>query len=317
MVRRAAALLAIALLLAGCTSGHKADASGGVPTPDFGTLDLQATATTGVVRGVVVDNAIRPLANASVKLTPGGQAARSDASGAFGFDDLAPGTYFLTVAKPGFMPAQQSVDVVAGVKAPPVVKFQLLPDAAFKPPYYEQFVFDGFIECSFGAGAVVSYLYLSACSFEQGTPAGEVKPFPNDRFANAETLSGYPTWVQSEMTWDSTQTVSHSLSHSFYYDDPNEADGEKDLAVDGPSPLVNTMDNATAKQYIEGLHYQPGQNLTLGQRIFTVADGGEFGPGPAITVEQKFQVYTTVFYGYKPADTWRFSSGDPVPPPPA
>lgn len=313
MPSRALAAVALAALLAGCASSHKPAASGG-PTPDFGTLGLQATATTGVIRGVVVDNAIRPLGNATVKLTPGAQAGHTDATGAFGFDNLAPGTYFLAVTKTGFLPAQQSVDVVAGVKEPPVAKVQLLPDASFRQPYYEQFTFDGFIECSAGAGAVVSYAYLSACS---ASAAGQ-KPFPNDHFASSVALSGYPTWVQAEMTWESTQAVSKSLSHSFYYDDPNdpsEPDGEKDLSVNGPSPLVNTMDNATAKEYIEGLHYQPGQNLTLNQRIFTVADGGEYGPGPAMTVEQKFTIYTTVFYGYKPADDWRFSNGDPVPPP--
>jgi hypothetical protein len=39
--------------------------------------------------------------------------------------------------------------------------------------------------------------------------------------------------------------------------------------------------------------------------------------GVGATLEQKFSHYTHVFYGYTPTPGWRFTSGDPVPPPPA
>lgn len=314
MSRLPVALLAllIAATLAGCAGGKgAAPADDPATNADFSDLDLDATATTGVVRGVVVDDAIRPLAGVhlTMPVDGGSRTAATTADGLFGFDDLAPGTYFVGAAKPGYRPAQASVDVVAGVKDPPVLRIQLAADANFKAPYFEQFTFDGFIECSAGAGVVVAYAYGSICSAN-----GQL--FPNDRFAESVTLSGYPQWVQAEMSWDSTQAVSHALSHSFYYDDPGETDGEKDLSVAGPSPIVNTMDNATAKEYIEGLDYEPGQNLTLSERIFTVSDNGEFGPGVALTVEQKFTVFSTVFYGYMPPPDWTFMDSGQVPAPP-
>src|SRR5687768_18580677 len=54
--------------LAGCSGGD-----GGKPAPieddtDFQDLDLAATATTGIIRGLVVDEAIRPLGGAKIGL---------------------------------------------------------------------------------------------------------------------------------------------------------------------------------------------------------------------------------------------------------
>jgi hypothetical protein len=303
------ALLSTAAL-AGCAGGGK----GGDPVEnaDFSDLDLSATSSTGVIRGVVVDDAIRPIAGVhlSVPADGGPRTTTTSEDGLFGFEGLAPGTYFISAAKPGFRPAQSSTDVVAGVAEPPIVRIQLAADASFKAPYTEQFVFDGFIECSAGAGVVVAYAYGSICSAN-----GQL--FPNDHFAESVTLSGYPQFVQSEMTWESTQALSRSLSHSFYYDDPGETDGEKDLSVYGTSPIINAMNDSVAKEYVEGLDYEAGQNLTLNQRIFTVSDNGEFGPGFAATIEQKFTVYSTVFYGYLPPEGWTFMDSGQIPPPPA
>ena len=43
---------------------------------------------------------------------------------------------------------QGNVDVLAGVSDPPIVKLQLSLDASYVPPYFEQYTFDGYIECS-------------------------------------------------------------------------------------------------------------------------------------------------------------------------
>ena len=304
------ALLLATLLLAGCSGGGGGADPAAIDDSDFEDLELAASATTGIIRGVVVDEAVRPLAGVRllVQGTPPLDAV-SSGEGLFGFDDLEPGTYFVAASKPGYRTAQASVDVVAGVADPPILRILLATDTSFKAPYFEQFVFEGFIECSAGAGAVVTYVYGSICSAN-----GQL--FPNDRFAESVTLSGYPDFVQAEMSWESTQAASQWLSHSFYYPDPDELDGQKDLSVDGTSPIINTMDNATAKEYIEGLEFEPGQNLTLSQRIFTTADGGSYGPGVALTVQQRFTVISTVFYGYLPPADWTFMDSGQVPAPP-
>jgi hypothetical protein len=138
--------LLFAALLAGC-AGNGSPQGTSATEPTFDDLDLDATATTGVIRGIVVDDAIRPVAGAKVTLK--GDAPRETTSteaGTFGFDSLAPGPYFLTVSKPGFSEAQASAEVVAGVAEPPIVKVLLNVDAA-NLPYFEAYVFSGFIEC--------------------------------------------------------------------------------------------------------------------------------------------------------------------------
>src|ERR1041385_6406528 len=87
-------------LLAGCSSNNHAATPAG---PSFDDLGLQATQTTGVIRGVVVADAIRPLAGAKVALSgPEGRTTNTTAQGTFGFDGLAAGTYFVRVSKAGF-----------------------------------------------------------------------------------------------------------------------------------------------------------------------------------------------------------------------
>src|SRR5687767_10257567 len=94
----AATLLPTALPGGSGGGGDSEDPAAGV---DFDELELEATATTGVIRGIVVDEAIRPVAGAEVGTTlPDGAGARNTTSaddGAFGFDGLPPGTYFLTI----------------------------------------------------------------------------------------------------------------------------------------------------------------------------------------------------------------------------
>lgn len=291
------------LLLAGCSGGG----SDGPPAEDFEDLELQASDTRGIIRGVVVDDAIRPIAGAKVDLKgPSTGSSTSSEEGLFGFDQLEPGTYFLQVSRLGFKTTQVSAEVVAAVAEPPITRVLLAADTSFVPPYYEQYIFEGFMECSTGAGAAGGYAYLNACS-------GSAELFPNDKTTERYVLSGYPDWVQSEMIWESTQSVSRSLAHNFHYPDPGEADGQKDQSVEGESPLTNTMDNETAKEYLEGVEYEEGDNLTLRQRIFTRATDGT---GPALTIQQRFTVYTTVFYGYLPPEGWTLRESGEVPPPP-
>lgn len=293
----------LAVVLAGCSSGGEPEEE----AADFEELELAATDTKGIIRGLVVDDAIRPVAGAKVVLqaTPP-QEATSSAEGLFGFEDLEPGTYFLQVSRLGYVGAQVSAEVVAGLQEPPIVRVLLAPDASFVVPYYEQFIFEGFMECSAGAAAAGGYAYHNTCSVSD-------EAFPNDKTTERHVLSGYPSWVQSEMIWQSTQSVSRSLSLNFHYSDPDETDGQKDQSVEGESPLTNTMDNETAKEFIEGLEYEPGDNLTLRIRIFTRATDGT---GPALTVQQRFTVYTTVFYGYLPPAGWTLRESGEVPPPP-
>jgi hypothetical protein len=304
-VRSLPPMVVALVLVAGCAGS---EAPGPAPE-DFEELELEATETKGVIRGVVVDDAIRPIAGATIDLrgAAGERSTTSSPEGLFGFDQLDPGTYFLQVSRLGYRTTQTSVEVVAGIDEPPIARVLLATDLSFVAPYFEQYVFEGFIECSTGAAAGGGYAYLSACSSSD-------ELFPNDKFATSYVLGDYPDWVQSEMTWESTQALSRSLAHNFHYPDPDETDGQKDLTAEGESPLLNTMDNETAKEYVEGLDFQEGDNLTLRMRVFTRATDGT---GPALTFQQRFTVYTTVFYGYLPPPGWTLRETGEVPPPPS
>ena len=358
--RGSRALFAVALaatVLAGCTggSGAKAKQPAG---PDYSILGLQATETTGIIRGLVVDDAIRPLGNATVSTTlPDGsnRTTTSAADGAFGFQGLAPGPYFLKVSKPGYLGAQASADVVAGVSAPAIVKILLKADPAALP-YFQQFQFDAFVACSFTA-ITVSF---AAC--------GLAPDQTNNAFLVNYRPDKPPSLFQTEAIWTSTQVLGQDLGLSITALGPPQ---EGVNATDGPSPIYITVNATQALKYnytgpdaaditirlfstelpgtdvipeeqahalwksegyglynstpLPGPVHDAFNSVPLGQDPFSSPDCikypilfdacWSFG-GVGMQLEQKVTVYSHIFYGYLPTPGWRFSSGEPVPPPP-
>ncbi|MEK6985937.1 MAG: carboxypeptidase-like regulatory domain-containing protein [Candidatus Thermoplasmatota archaeon] len=325
----------LATTLAGCSGSNDPAA----PSIDPGVDGLNATPTTGVIRGVVVDVGVVPIVGASVLASSGGKSvtATTNDVGGFGFDGLTPGSYFVKATKGGFLDGQTTVEVVAGVDEPPVTRIALEPDASFIQPYAVPYKFDGFIECS-GSTVAISGAY---CSFpndlglnltDLGGPDVQCdnNPLPvpckvfDDRFLAIYPLDGViPTYAQSELDWTSTQSLGSSMSVMWSRDcqDDNAGFPCDDVEASGTSPLLITGDQATlaAASVQEGGTF--GEELigtnTLVVRVFNRGvegseAGGTFGVG--VTFEQKFTVYTHMFYGYTPP-AWRFTSGEPVPPP--
>src|SRR5688572_23928185 len=97
-------------LLAGCTGGSADAQDKGIEELEEQAakdVDVQATADTGVIRGIVVDEVIRPIEGATVRLmvTPP-VTTKTSATGGFGFEELEPGTYFVKISAEGFAPTQ-------------------------------------------------------------------------------------------------------------------------------------------------------------------------------------------------------------------
>lgn len=311
--------LAGLLLLAGCAG--PAAKKGEADPIDFSELDLETTATTGIIRGVVVDDAIRPLPGATVSLRGAeGLSRQTSDSGAFGFDGLEPGAYFLDVSKPGYLPVQQSVDVVAGVAEPPIAKVLLAVDASFVAPFYNQFVFDGFMECGVTTPAVAG----AVCSFANG-PLCE-PPFPpeactgnvtNDKFNQYIPLTEVPQFIQHELTWEATQTTGNmfNLAARWRLDDGEW--GEIKGAI-GVSPVILPLNATEIEDEELGLN-----GTGLAPAVFS---GGMEGTEPCgipifgclfptgATIQQSFRLYTTIFYGYAPPEGWTFVATGEVPP---
>lgn len=227
-------LAAAATVLAGCTGGT--DGEDAAPPADFGALDLEATATTGILRGIVVDEAIRPLAGADIGTTLPDGAVRnttSAADGAFGFDGLPPATYFLTIRMPGYLTQQANADVVAGLAEPALVKVLLVADPA-SLPYTAIYQYDAFVACSFTL-VMVSF---AAC----GLAAEQT----NNAFLVEYRPDKPPSFIQIEAVWDSTQVLGGELGLSVTALGPPQVGVN---STSGPSPIHITINETMALRH--------------------------------------------------------------------
>lgn len=316
----ATAALALAALLAGCSDG------GGGKPPDDG---LVATAETGIIRGVVIDAGIRPLAGANVSLAMDPPRwALTGEDGSFGFDQLAPGTYRLSAHKPGFAEASTAVDVEAGVEDPRAVKLLL----TFNPsliPFSTAYVFEGFVECSFhlrggylaacAAGPIANNLLCSGYDVCPGNVT-------NDRVFAFQPVDGPPDFLQSELVWESNQALGEQLMLFQNYGTLDEFNGGGFAGTFnttmGLSPLMLTVNRTEMEDAELGTTNHMVPEVLAGANEAThscLPDQPVARPcgGYGLAVEQQFQLFTHLFYNYLPPPAWRFSDAGGVPPPPA
>lgn len=280
--------------LAGCTSGD----SGGVQGDGFSDevdQELQATDTTGVIRGVVVDETITPLPEAQVVLAGQDRSTTTNADGAFGFSDLDPGTYFVTVSKAGYKKIQSATEVEAGDAAPPVMKVQLARVPSLDP-FSETRHFEGFIQCSLA----FSVNAIALCSVPEiaGVELG-------DKFAvRYDDMATPPDHVQSEMDWRSTQALGQTLK--MRYTDDHNGGLDNYRTDEGQAPLRVTADNMT----LIAKHFD-ARGLLI--RVFPSYNEP---PGVVLILQQSFDVYTSAFWNYAPPEDWWFLDEGQRPEPP-
>ncbi len=279
--------------------------------------ELQATETTGVIRGIVVDSAIVPVQGVDITLSTG-QTAVTDEDGFFGFQGLEPGSYFIQAQKAGWENIQASTTVSAGEDKPPLVRIQMVPDPVTLPSV-AALQFDGIIVCSFSLVAVG----FAACS-----AAGL-----DDRFIvtyDMASLGGFPTYVQSEMIWQSTQALGENMNMLY------SAPGDGALLhnyeeSEGPSPLVNRANQTLLEENdVSGYGLQirvfnsAVTGTDIGRDYGDPTDGDNCIERPALggcanglgaTIDQRFVVYTHAFHNWEPAEDFQFSNdGAPEPP---
>lgn len=264
--RVAAPLVVLALIVAGC-SGPGAGGDGGGPTANGFTVD-----------GVVVSSAIVPLAGVAVALQPVGAITKTDAEGRFSFAGLAVGAYTVQAHRAGFL------DAAVNVEVPSARIVQLVLEAdRIVGVFYEAFVFDGFIEQSFNvAGA------------RGGTDAG-----------NYTIGRRQPDLIQSELVWESTQSLGSNLDLTAIANDGNltkPAIGE----ADGPSPLLLVLNSSVIEEF------RLGPQVRLDFAVFAGAQPVAADTGVGLAVSQPYRLITHMFYGFLPPDGWRFTTdGDP------
>ena len=308
-------LLVTSAFFAGCLE-DKAPTTGFQPS-----RQLNATADTGVIQGVVVNSAVEPIEGVTVRVLrveAEPLVTTTDMHGFFGFERVPPGDYFLEAEKPGFSKTQVSTTVLAGIADPDMLRIQLEVDLSTLPYYEGPFVFDGFLECGVrtpAAGVAVCFALANA----------------NGNLSDDQTQVHYPiakqpTFAQIEMNWDATQALGSDLAlrtswgrcGAFYCDH----------GLSGVSPLIVPLNSTILDQIF-------GNQTELYNRVFADDVDATRPPTPVchpdipsvrtagcltgwgLIVNQKFSMYTTLFYGYQPDPSWTYIAQQKVPGPPS
>lgn len=299
----------VALLLAGIALAGCAD-SGGTPQEEDTTgLDdeLVATDDTGIIRGIVVDAAIVPVEGVRITIDAAGLETTTNAAGEFGFQGLEPGTYFLDAERLGYLPVQQSTDVQAGVEKPPLVRILMERDKTFNPYSTTQY-YKGFYEC--GSSVVV------LCGAPNILTGSQVT---SDTSTPTIFFDGPPTFVQTEMVWESSQALSRALYFEMEALTGCDAPpGETLLAnAEGESPI-----RARANETVLEVGTIGVGDCGIYHSVFSgdASDGAACVPGVlcagvGVSLQQDFEWFITGFYGYEPPEDWWFIEDGALPPP--
>ncbi|HUR61554.1 MAG TPA: carboxypeptidase-like regulatory domain-containing protein [Candidatus Thermoplasmatota archaeon] len=302
MVGRGAAvfLFLMGAILAGCASTPR----GSGTQQDPQDASVQATATTGIIRGIVVDPAIRPLAGVSILVRPGNATATTNGAGSFGVQGLAPGTYFVTASKPGFDGTQQSTEVVADRNDPLPLRI-LLQAKPGTAPYHDVTKFRGYLASSSVVDTPVGPVASSSSTDVLGN---------NGTFSDYFAYSPNPMWQQSVMVWSANQAATTNLrldeciaveATEFGCSDPVAFTN----TTAGASPLIVTAD-AKMMQALAG-------NETLKDSRIVWSAGSVTG-GPVdigYAFDQEFTLFTVHTYNYAPPAGYRFDKdGEPIDP---
>ncbi len=268
-------------MLAGCSE----EATKAEPEAEVDAFkDIKVADDKGVIRGVVVDQTIMPIADATIQITGNGASTTSDADGAFLFVDLEPGSYFLEIKKPGYEPVQANSDVVAGVTDPAIVKV-LLERKTSGIPYAETIPFSGYVQCAIGAP--VAGLEWRACN-----AAGNSVNLFTIEFQEPLNMT------QTEIYWEGTNTLGNGLKVGHVR--PNGLERYAD--ADGSSPLSLRVARAT----IDSNNDDDNDFL-----VVVTASSSEV----SVVLEQSFEMFHTNFYGFDGDEGWLFGMDGPHPSP--
>lgn len=289
-------VLFVVALLAGCTA------------PDAPADDVVVPPGLGNLQGVIVDEAIRPIAQAVVRIATDNLTATTDETGAFAFDGLAPGSYLVEASHPLFDRVQVAVDVLDGQVA--TARLQLTRQI-FATPYSTVQAFDGYLVCSVGF-----FVYASEeCGEGVGVPC-EVPVLGCQRVGGSadnraqwdfyldgpfvRTLVVDMTWTSSSPTFDDAYLV---LATDWTCD-PFCIGNELNITTGGnPLYLTDTITNGTTVANTGNV------SVTAETRFSTFVwpDWGHGDPTNAdVAVNQRFQIFATAFYYLPAPDGWSF-----------
>lgn len=282
MVRRAVAALLVLVSLAGCSDAPEAPV---VPVDEAS------------VRGVVVTQAIVPIANATVTLTPGDLTTMTDAGGLFEIGPVAPGSYRLAVSADGYadavMEATTSGDLLKVVMA----------NVRTDVPYIDVISFEGYHDCTFdfyvdGVGSQTMPCGIADCVTGQDVST--------DVWLFEFTIENPGlTGLLAELVFDSQATGSQMGMHLRSVAEAGgcvDAGGtQTDIqyaSLRGPSPLqmwvFQGMENPGAD---DGGAFHVPQNESKLYQIMTVGRADyDAAADVHLMVQSRQQLFVTMFY---------------------
>lgn len=288
-------MLSLAAALAGCADPAATAGAGG---------DGARPGATGVLAGVVVDPALRPLADANVSvLGPGGDPSgqATDANGTFRFTGLAAGTYAVEASLPRHLSAHAVAQVVADDAFPPLVQL-VLEVQEDELPFVVQIAWEGYIGCAFTFG--------NLCS----APGQAGYDVIGDQSAHLffdeyVSIGRVPTLIQGEAVWQATTPTSEELKPIYGWSEPG---------VWAQFGYLGTFfAESQASPTFDRVPYEMAVEAGIGTENGLVVEfysGGDTSSPTGLTVNQPVKLFLHNFYGYLPPDGWRFAL-DGAPPP--
>lgn len=244
-------------------------------------VDVKATPTTGIIRGVVVDEAIRPIAGAELMLEPGAFQTTSNAAGGFGFEGLEAGAYHLTTSAPNHATTRMGVVVEVGNPAPDsivVVLTYIQPST----PYAVAFDANLFIAVSFP-------LFGSLSPSDLGLAGDDRATF---------TIDPNATVIQMEVQWSASVPTAEQAR--MYGSASRDGSPLEIKSASGPSPLWVRVNGTSESDVADGFYMGVGSL----SRALTSTEAPE--PTGYLVVNQQYQAYAHAFYNMQPPEGWLF-----------
>lgn len=279
-MQRLAALLVVALAIAGCSGGQDADPGAGPAPAQSDSIPM--------LHGYVFDPAIRPLEGATVKVLDTNVSSTTTDEGFFGFGGLPTEQFLVIVATmPGYIPSSKQVTLAPDV--PVRLNFTLEPQPV-AAPYREIIPFEGFVGCQ-AAFAVSDTNNTLDCN-------NGLEQRPRLDFAVGPDLAG----AVIEVFWEPFTPAAESMGlrlETLELGQLNIVLGQ----VLGPSPLRISVPQSVAEKYY------PGGGL-MRLTVFAASDAhqNEAGVGASLAFQQSFEAFASLFYVQPPEASYTLAN---------
>jgi Carboxypeptidase regulatory-like domain len=275
-------LLLALVLLAGCAQDAPTPAGPVAPTPE----------APSVLYGIVLDEAVRPIAGAAVTVTGANLTALSSEDGSFAFPDTVPRERPLVLVASS--PGHQSASVQASLPAEGGVQVRIvLPLQAADTGFRDVLKFDGVIGCQASLAVSEEEPRLVDCG-------GQLDPGKTNW-----TFAASPKLVAAvvEVSWTAGQPLAEGLGATLTHVEPG-AEPSVLSEVVGRSPL-----RLVVAQQVAAQRFAQGGELRLDVYARPVTDEDEQAVAATVAAEQKFQAFASLFYGVAPDPTYSFVTG--------